>query len=611
MAESVRRIETSDLTLVIAFIVPLFFLVPAADVFNFPKLWIFLILIFGLLVHFLLGGNQEFLKRAKANERLGFFLLAFAIVLSWASFASESTLTRTLFGYPGRSNGLLFYLGILTLLWVSSSSMISNHFPKRLKNTFIALFSVFALYSSIQLIGIDPVKWNNSFNPVIGTLGNPNFSGAFLGVAAATILHIAILSHKIKRIRYLVFGLSLLALAISTGSLQAVGIFAIGILITFLRSIYVRYSLKLLILTVSLSTTIGALIFAGFLGLGPLGERLLQYTLQVRLEYWRVGLEIAKEFPATGIGPDSYVEGFRMFRSEAFVEKYSDQAIADSAHNVLINFIANFGIPAFALLFFLVILISKRAIQVIFSKGKFDLEIEMISLVWLLLLIQSLFSLEQIGLSVLQWVCGGLLLNHSITGSDNSDAKGNRQSKVLEAKSFPRGLRSEITVLVMLACLILTKGFIEQEMNLKKVAETIVDARISDTEIQEQVSNFDNFTLEETQRLRYLSQYLLNADRYDTSKSLWESLLNADPNDEFAREQLARIVAFLGDRAKEIEFRKEIEQIDPLNYTNLLSLAEVLDMSGNIVEAKSYAQRVIEITSNEDFEKRAQEILDK
>ena len=611
MAESVRRIETTDFTLAIAFIVPLFFLVPAADVFNFPKLWIFLILILGLLVHFLLGGNEEFLKRAKANERLGFFLLAFAIVLSWASFASESTLTRTLFGYPGRSNGLLFYLGILTLLWVSSSSMISNHFPKQLEKSFFALFLAFALYSSIQLIGIDPVKWNNPFNPVIGTLGNPNFSGAFLGVAAATILHIAILSHNLKRIRYLVFGLSLLALAISTGSLQAIGIFAIGILITFFRFIHVRYSLKLLILTVGLSTTIGSLIFAGFLGLGPLGERLLQYTLQLRLEYWKIGLEIAREHPFTGIGPDSYVEGFRMFRPEAFVEKYSDQTIADSAHNVLINFMANFGIPAFALFFFLVILISKRAIQVIFSKGKFDLEIEMFSLVWLLLLIQSLFSLEQIGLSVLQWVCGGLLLNQSIKGFDNSDAKGNRQSKVPKAKSFLPGLRSEIPFLAMLACIMLTKGFIEQEINLKKVAETISDARISDTEIQEQVSNFDNFTLEETQRLRYLSQYLLNAERYDNSKSLWESLLNADPDDEFAREQLARIVAFLGDRAKEIELRKEIEQIDPLNYTNLLSLAEVLDINGNAAEAKFYAQRVIEITSNEDFEKRAQEILDK
>ena len=48
-----------------------------------------------------------------------------------------------------------------------------------------------------------------------------------------------------------------------------------------------------------------------------------------------------------------------------------------------------------------------------------------------------------------------------------------------------------------------------------------------------------------------------------------------------------------------------------MNYTNLLSLAEVLDINGNAAEAKFYAQRVIEITSNEDFEKRAQEIRDK
>jgi O-antigen ligase len=602
MANSVRRIETSDLILAIALIVPLFFFVPAADAFNFPKLWIFLILVFGLLVHFLLGMNQEFFNKVKVDKSLGLFLLAFAIVLSWASFSSESTLTRTLFGYPGRSNGLLFYLGILTLLWVSSSSMISSNFLKQLKNTFLALFIIFALYSSIQLLGFDPVEWNNPYNPVIGTLGNPNFSGAFLGVAAAAILHIAILSHKAERIRYLVFGLALLALAISTGSLQAVGIFAIGILITILKLIYVRYSLKLLILTVSSITSISALIFAGFLGLGPLGERLLQFTLQIRLEYWRVGLEIAKEFPLTGIGPDSYVEGFRKFRSEAFVEKYSDQVISDSAHNVLINFMANFGIPAFALLILLIILVSKKALHFLFSKEKPNREIEVLSIVWLLMLIQSLFSLEQIGLSVLQWVCGGLILNQSITESDNADAKGNRQSKVPEAKNFLLGLRSEITILAMLAAAMLTRGFIEQEMEIRKVAETVANT---------QISKFDSFTLEEAKRILYLNFYLLSAERYNNAEVLLESLLKADPDDHYVREQLARIAAFRGDRGKEIEFRREIEQIDPLNYTNLLSLAEVLDMSGNAAEAKFYAQRVIEITSNGDIEKRAQEILDK
>ena len=163
----------------------------------------------------------------------------------------------------------------------------------------------------------------------------------------------------------------------------------------------------------------------------------------------------------------------------------------------------------------------------------------------------------------------------------------------------------------MLAAAMLTRGFIEQEMEIKKFAERVVDARISEAEIQEQISKFDNFTLEETKRLVYLNIYLLNAERYDNTEALLESLLKADPDDHYVREQLARIAAFRGDRGKEIEFRREIEQIDPLNYTNLLSLAEVLDMSGNIVEAKSYAQRVIEITSNEDFEKRAQEILDK
>jgi O-antigen ligase len=614
MANSVRRIETSDLTLAIAFIVPLFFFVPAADTFNLPKLWIFLVLSIGLMVHFLLGGRKQVVESIKGTRYLSVFLILFSAVMTWAAFASESTIPRILSGYPGRSNGLLFYLGVFILVWVSSNTNLSSDFPRSMRRALILLFVTFSLYSFVQLIGLDPVDWSNPYNPVIGTLGNPNFSGAFLGVAAIATLQIARTGLRREKIKYTLLGLVLLALATSTGSLQAIGIFFIGVVLLGLVLLHEKFGLKPMLWALGAFSILGTFVFGSFLGLGPLGDKLLQYTLQLRLEYWRVGLEIAEAFPLTGIGPDSYVEGFRLFRGDEFVRKYSDQVISDSAHNVLINFLANFGIPAFVFLLCLVLAISMRAVSVLFSKEKNSTEFKMVSLIWLLLLIQSMFSLEQIGLSVLQWTCGGLLLNSQIlefrAQGESDGRQKTKQRPIQESRSFLVGLRSELTVLSVVLSAIVTWGYVQQEVEIRRVAQTDIKPSESEMIIQNQLSKFDLFTMHETKRLVYVNIYLLSAERYDNTEAFLDNLLKVDPDDMYVREQLARLASFRGDVSKEIKFRQEIEQIDPSNYTNLLSLATALSKTGFEVESKVYAKRVIELTTDKEMEEAALKIIE-
>jgi hypothetical protein len=512
-----------------------------------------------------------------------------------SSVLTNTSLVRSISGYPGRANGLITFASIFILTWICASTVLPEGFYQRLKNSVMTIFVMFSGYSLLQLFNLDPVPWNNPYNRIIGTLGNPNFSGAFLGVAAAVVLMSAFGSKGKNRWLQLIFSALLLGLAIATGSLQAFGIFVIGVAIQVLVFAYQHLRSKMF---VALSMTMGflaTLTFLGFLGFGPLGQALVQGTLRLRLEYWRVGLEAAYNFPITGMGPDSYVEGFRLFRSADFVGEFSHLVIADSAHNVLINFMANFGIPAFLGLFVIVIWITVNSIKVLFRANTAEIIVKMLAMSWILLLIQSLFSLEQIGLNVFQWCCGALLLNKQIYSMDMPAKLGGGPSQKSRVSPL-ESLRTEIALLSIVFAMIASWGFMRQEIALQKMASSAEGTRFAEQDIEARLEVFNSYAKDEIRRAIYIADFLIRIQRYDQAQSLLEELIKKDVDAYEALEQLALLARFKENPALEIQYRKKIERIDPMNYENMLSIAKASSELGDVREARRYSRKATRIS---------------
>jgi O-antigen ligase len=509
-----------------------------------------------------------------------------------------------LFGYPGRANGVLTSLAIFAVIWIGSTMRVTPVFQRKLQRRVLLLFAVVGFYSLIQFLDLDPVQWNNDYNRIIGTFGNPNFSGAFLGVSALVTLYASINSGRKIRFYLALFSGILFFLALATESLQAGGIFGIGIFIIITAFIYQRF-----IIFASILIVISSLTIVSFLGYGPLGEKLYQYTLNLRLNYWRVGIETAGSFPWLGIGPDSYVEGFRLFRGADFVAQYSDQVTSDSAHNVLINFMANFGIPAFLLLLFVILLISRNAVRIIFLKDDTSHVVRMIALIWILMLIQSLFSLEQIGLAVFQWCCGALLLNQEFTKIRGEGLIKEKNLNRFQNESFMVGLRTELSSLVVVFMLIAYWPFLNQNINLRETASIPVASSVSSTIIDEERDKYGDYVEKEIARAIYLTGFLIRAQRYEIAEEILKSILVKDPDAVEAAEQLARLASFRSDYIQELSYRKMIEKKDPFNYENLLNLAQNLSSQGKLLQAKSYANRILQLSRNAAINETATAIL--
>ena len=96
-------------------------------------------------------------------------------------FTSASK-TQQLLGASGRNTGLITYASLAILL--AGSAIVANEaMVKRFVWVAISIGALSGLYGFLQFSNLDPINWENSYNPVIGFLGNPNFQSSFVSIA--------------------------------------------------------------------------------------------------------------------------------------------------------------------------------------------------------------------------------------------------------------------------------------------------------------------------------------------------------------------------------------------------------------------------------------------
>jgi hypothetical protein len=150
-----------------------------------------------------------------------------------------------------------------------------------------------------------------------------------------------------------------------------------------------------------------------------------EINLKPRLDYWRTGLEIFKDNPWFGVGPDQFSAYSLQYREVNQVIRDGTYLIPDRAHNVLIDHLANGGIIAGALWLTFICLISWKLYKLFKSASQVSnaSNIALIGGIWSIYLIQSFVSPDQIQLSCLGIMSAGLIYHLYQNQSPSSDSK--------------------------------------------------------------------------------------------------------------------------------------------------------------------------------------------
>ena len=395
--------------------------------------------------HFLLGGVAfaSFAMVAKFAPKIiwldhRLFLIfgsLFIFFLFLSSFASSAPLSQNIYGTYGRNTGTVAYISLILISFATLGLRQRTSFNKLIFGLFIAGFVnvVYCLWA--WQIG-DFVGWNNPYGTILGTFGNPNFIGAFLGIFLSVLTAFSFQKGRSKQFRIAA------ACTFIVGALEIKQSHAIqGIVVTAAGLSFVGFYLvrsKFESKVIPLIYVSGTLIFGlfslfGALQKGPLAQYIYKTSVSLRGEYWHAGINMAREFPLTGVGMDSYGDWYRRLRDSSALIMPGPNTVTNAAHNVNIDILAYGGWPLFLTYLALLILSAVAIFKLTIRSRKYDAVFVSLAVGWVCYQVQAIISINQIGLAIWGWLLGGALVAYEVSTREGrekvTDSSSTKKSK--------------------------------------------------------------------------------------------------------------------------------------------------------------------------------------
>ena len=337
------------------------------------------------------------------------------IVLSLISIlVSESSFTTGFFGVMGRNTGFITY-SCLAILFVAAAQLSSNLAIERVLTGLFYAGIVNVIYFVFTIFGVELIPWNNVYNRVLGTFGNPNFIGAFMGLFVVLCFARVLDSSKNVKVRVLTAIPIPLALLEIKRSLASQGVVITSLGLALLGLFFVLWKTKTHFVKfgyITIVTVTGLLAIGGALQMGPLSSIIYKSSVSFRGEYWAAGWNMGLNNPIFGVGLDSYGNWYRQFRNPSALVSPGKDVTTNTAHNVFIDIFASGGFPLLLAYMALTTLVIYKILLVMRVNKNYDPTFVAVSTLWACYQAQSIVSINQIGIAIWGWILGGLVLGY-------------------------------------------------------------------------------------------------------------------------------------------------------------------------------------------------------
>jgi hypothetical protein len=416
------------------------FLISASvtDPVNAPKFFLLGVVAAGVLGATFYGlSRKELRSHFLSTSLLGIFVLISVGTL----FTSNAPLTQSLYGVYGRNNGFLTYLFFSSIFLGALFASSSKTHLKMIYGLFVA-GAVNIVYCGWVLAFGDFIGWNNPYGNILGTFGNPNFIGSFLGIFFSAWFAFLLgpqTSRNFKFASLVVLPLTALEIYLSHAIQGRVLMLGGAALVGFF---WIRYKFHRKVLLVIYSfgaITGGAFALAGALQVGPLTSMIYKTSVSLRGQYWLSAWNTGQNHPFTGVGYDGLGDWYRRMRDARALELPGVNTVINTAHNVPLDLFAFGGWPLFLSYLGLVLLTLIEIIRHTLKMKTYDRVFIALTVAWVCYQLQSIISINQIGLGLWGWLLSGAIIGYvkinrlsSIPGtiekpSDNRRSKKNSQ----------------------------------------------------------------------------------------------------------------------------------------------------------------------------------------
>ena len=533
-------------------LVTLFFWTTLNDPFNAPKSWVLGVAGFWLLGWVLFHIKSQIKDRTLFWSTIlaGAYLLAF--FLAWL-FTDNKYIG--MFGDYQRRTGFLSYFCLITFL-VAGTYLFRIKRIIALQLAGVIVGTITGLYGFAQHFNHDFVKWNNPYNSVLSTLGNPDFAAAAMAIFLVLSFGVAIQVAQPKWFRALgAFNVVLLLTVIVFSQVrQGLLAGAMGIAIVVIVWIWQRNKIAAWVLT-GLSVLGGLAGIAGMLNMGPLTKYFYKISVTYRGDYWRAGWRMFTSHPLFGVGLDRYGAYFRQYRDNTQSVRRGPNLISNAAHDVPVQLASTGGI--LVLLTFLALtgfILWRGIVALRKNTGAEQIVVAIVLGAWVTYEAQSLISIDNLAIAIWGYILGGAVIGLSVI--DGGIKKAARESILQPVVSTALAL-----VMVVVGIL-----FFEAESNMHMLSGIQVPKSQSDLATYEQYALKPlGYVFKEPSFEVSIAGDFAQAGNFGTAISQLQGVIKSDSHNFAAQDLLSRIYEYQKNWAAAVPIRQAMVKEDPFN----------------------------------------------
>ncbi len=586
--------------------------IPLYDPINQPKMVLLVLLAAWVLGAAVSVSVSSGLKSFTLGQ---WAVIAFVVGILLAGFLTDVKYTA-FYGAIYRSNGAFSYLAMAVL---SFGAMIYFRAMDMqiVRTVFFIVGAVMTAYGLIQISGHDPFPWVITYTPVIGTLGNPDFMSALLGICAIAMMWIFVVSPN----NWVKFSSAILLLAEiyvtkKTGSFQGLLMIAIGFAIIAVARIW-QFKRVFGYLASSLAIVGAVPVLMGFANAGPLASQVYRGSLQNRFDYWHAAIGMFKAHPIAGVGLDRFRDYYAQYAPQHQVVQGQ---MTDNAHNVFMQLLATGGLIVILPYLFLLGVILWSAIKgILQAKSVAQLNLVGLFAIWFSLVLDSFIAIDNVGVTVWFWITGGILYAVSrealqANGANEADKaiirKGKSRKPSNRGKSSKRPSNADTNLLAPVLSLVLVLAALvamvpawtsSRDLQTFKMNSSTFDR----TGYLKQLGEFGKQHSGNVHLVTMLSDLAFSLGYPPLALSLSKEVLSKDARSYTGNYLSAQASEANKDFRGAIAYRVHLLTLDPWNTANMVALVKDYVAVNDLIQAKEVAAKISTLNPSSEDAKTA------
>jgi O-antigen ligase len=539
-----------------------------ADPINIPKFFILVMLSAWVLGTVVAGFSQDGIRKLSVGQ---WAILAFALAMILAAVLTDVRYTA-FFGTSQRNDGAISYVALAILAIAASMSFDIAHLSQ-FRNGLLVVGALLTFYGVLQTTGNDPFTWVLVYGPIMGTLGNPDFMSAAIGVSAiATVWMILSTKEMLPRAGTIILLLLELFVLRRSGSLQGLLAFAFGLVVLVLAKLW-QLNTRYGVIGIVFVGLCAIPTFLGFVNRGPLASYLFRSTLKNRQDYWHAAIGMFKAHPLVGVGLERFGENYGLYAPQ--IQVVHGQT-TNNAHNVFLQLAATGGLLVILPYLFLIGVIFLTTIRAIrMTRGQAQIDLIAVTAIWIALLLVSLISIDNLGVAVWFWISGGVLyaIAHESLKEDEKKPKERKSSSKKAREVAPRSA-SYVGPIVSLVLAVL---MLIPMISVWKTSAAVFDlqgnrSQLSPAQFLDKMNMVAGIQPKNSQTYYALADIAMRINKPQLSLKYLKMVIEKDPKSNYGRQLAAIAYESQNKYQLAIALRVELRTLDPWNTSNMVTL---------------------------------------